>query len=59
MVTRIRRGKVVVVPEQWVGILTTKKTKRRRLSKLTGKVARAIKNNIRGSYKDRKWEIID
>jgi hypothetical protein len=59
MATRIRRGKEVIIPEEWVGKLTTKKTKRQRLSNLIGKVARIVKNNKRGSYKDRKWAIID
>jgi len=59
MVTRVRRGKVVIVPAQWVGKIPTKKTIRRRLSKLTGKLARVIKNSRRSDYKDRKWAIID
>lgn len=50
MVTRIRRGKVVEVPPQWVGKITTKKTIRQRPSKLLGKVARMLKPNV--AYKD-------
>jgi len=50
MVTRIRRGKVVVVPPQWVGKFPTKKTMRDRPSQLTGKLARRLRKDTR--YKD-------
>ena len=50
MVTRIRRGKVVEVPPQWVGKITTKETIRQRPSKLLGKVKRMLKPNV--AYKD-------
>lgn len=50
MVTRIRRGKIVVVPAQWVGKFPTKKTMRERPSKLTGKLARKLHKDTR--YKD-------
>jgi len=50
MATRIRRGKVVEIPPQWVGKFPTKKTMRERASKLTGKLARKLFKNTR--YKD-------
>ena len=51
-VTRVRRGKVVVVPEQWVGKITTEKTIRQRPSKLIGKVKRQLRPGV--AYKDAK-----
>lgn len=59
VVTRIRRGKVVVVPPQWVGKFPTKKTMRDRPSKMIGKLKRKIKGGMRGFYKDRKNEPIE
>lgn len=51
-VTRIRRGKEVVVPEEWVGQITTAETIRQRPSKLIGKVKRQMKPGV--AYKDAK-----
>lgn len=34
---RIRRGKLVLIPEDWIGNITTKKTIRQRKSKLPSK----------------------
>ncbi len=34
---RVRRGKLVLIPEDWVGNITTKKTIRQRKSKLPSK----------------------
>jgi hypothetical protein len=50
MATRIRRGKEVVIPPQWEGQITTKKTIRQRPSKLIGKLKRLQKPNV--AYKD-------
>ena len=36
---RIRRGKEVEVPEQWVGTTTSKKTKRERKQRAEAKIA--------------------
>jgi hypothetical protein len=54
MATRVRRGKVVEIPEQWVGKFPTKKTMRERPSKKIGKLKRRIKGGMRGYYKDQK-----
>lgn len=53
--TRIRRGKLVEIPEKWQGQMTTPKTIRQRPSKLRGKVKRIAKD-IGGvnRYKDAK-----
>lgn len=51
-VTRVRRGIEVVVPEQWVGQITTAETIRQRPSKLIGKVKRQMKPGV--AYKDSK-----
>ena len=60
---RLRRGKLVKIPEEWVGKTTTSQTIRKRDSKKTGKLKRATKwrNNQAGStgnlyieYKDQK-----
>lgn len=40
---RTRRGKLVQIPEEWVGRFTTKATIRQRDSKLTHKLARQTK----------------
>jgi hypothetical protein len=50
-VTRIR-PKEVVVPEEWVGQITTAETIRQRPSKLIGKVKRQMKPGV--AYKDAK-----
>lgn len=58
MATRIRRGKEVEIPPQWVGKVTTPATIRQRPSKLTGKVKRQVKDVTRQTrYKDRKDQL--
>jgi hypothetical protein len=42
---RIRRGKKVEVPKEWIGVITTKKTKRDRVSNYTNKLKRVVKRN--------------
>lgn len=42
---RMRRGKLVEIPEQWVGKVTTDKTIRQRPSKVHRKLRRVIKND--------------
>lgn len=42
-VFRTRRGKLVEVPEEWVGVFPTKKTMRGRQSNLINKVKREAK----------------
>lgn len=56
VVTRVRRGKVVEVPPEWVGKITTAETIRQRPSKLIGKVKRAMKRKMSPgvAYKDAK-----
>jgi hypothetical protein len=54
---RMRRGKLVEIPAEWVGRQTTKKTIRQRLSKLAGPRKRAMKDHATGGvngYKDRR-----
>lgn len=41
---RRRRGKLVLIPEKWVGRHPTSQTIRKRPSKLTGKVKRIVKD---------------
>jgi hypothetical protein len=41
---RMRRGKLVEIPPEWVGKTTSEKTIRQRPSKLTGKVKRVVKD---------------
>lgn len=41
---RERRGKLVEIPEKWLGRITTDKTKRQRPSKVHRKLRRVIKN---------------
>lgn len=48
--TRIRRGKVVVIPPEWIDKVPTPATIRQRPSKMTGKLARRLKPNV--AYKD-------
>lgn len=51
---RMRRGKLVEIPPDWVGRVNSKKTVRQRPSKLTGKVKRVVKD-LAGTnrYKDK------
>jgi len=42
---RTRRGKLVKIPDEWVGNFTTRQTIRKRDSKLTNKLARDTKWN--------------
>lgn len=48
--TRVRRGKVVVIPEAWVGNITTKPTLRER-KELAAKVRLDRKKRLRTDYK--------
>lgn len=58
--TRIRRGKLVVIPEEWRFNVTTQKTIRQRPSKLHGKLKRTMKSRTGNTqYKDRKDEPLD
>lgn len=41
--TRVRRGKVVVIPEEWRGQTVDRQTIRKRPSKLTRKLRNAMK----------------
>lgn len=52
---RVRRGRLVEIPERWVGRMVTEKTIRQRPSKLTGKVKRVVKD-VGGlnRYKDKR-----
>jgi hypothetical protein len=50
MATRIRRGKEVEIPPEWVGNVTTPATIRQRPSKLIGKMKRQLKPGV--AYKD-------
>lgn len=55
MATRIRRGKEVEIPPEWVGHQTSQKTIRQRPSKLTGKLKRLVKDTGGvNRYKDSK-----
>jgi hypothetical protein len=47
---RMRRGKLVKIPDDWVGNFTTPATIRKRDSKKTGKLKRATKNVISRRY---------
>lgn len=47
---RIRRGKIVEIPVEWVGRFTNKKTKNKRNSKLSAKQRHRLK---RGKHPDR------
>ena len=44
-VFRIRRGKKVEVPPEWVGVIPTKRTKRHRASNYINKIKRGVKRN--------------
>jgi hypothetical protein len=54
---RMRRGKLVEIPAEWIGEVVYPQTVRERASKLTGKVAREVKYAENGNYKDRSIEI--
>lgn len=43
---RVRRGKVVEIPPEWVGNVTTKATIRHRTSKLPRTVKRALTDSV-------------
>ncbi len=54
---RMRRGKLVEIPSEWVGKVTSRETIRQRPSKLIGKVKRVVKRRDGGTfikYKDAK-----
>lgn len=53
---RTRRGRLVEIPEEWVGNFTTPATIRQRQSKLIGKVKRAVSS--KATYRDAKDEPI-
>jgi hypothetical protein len=56
-VFRIRRGKKVEVPAEWVGVIPTQHTKRHRLSNYINKIKRVVKqkrNASVGKFKDLK-----
>jgi hypothetical protein len=44
--TRIRRGKEVPIPPEWLGNVTTPATIRQRPSKLPRKLRRSLKQNV-------------
>jgi hypothetical protein len=44
---RMRRGKLVMIPKEWVGKVTTPQTMRKRQSRLTRKVRRETKHPTR------------
>lgn len=54
---RMRRGKLVEIPAEWIGEVVYRQTVRERASKLTGKVAREVKYAENRNYKDRSVEI--
>ena len=54
---RMRRGKLVEIPAEWVGEVVHAQTMRERRSKLTGKVAREVKYAFNQHRKDRAVEI--
>lgn len=57
---RKRRGKLVEIPAEWVGRVTSKKTIRQRPSKLIGKVKRVVKDvGETNRYKDKKDQPAD
>lgn len=53
--TRVRRGKVVVIPEEWRGKTTNRQTIRKRPSKLTRKLRNATK--FRGVHGDKRQRV--
>lgn len=54
---RMRRGKLVEIPAEWVGELAYPQTIRERPSKLIGKTAREVKYADNRNRKDRAVEI--
>jgi hypothetical protein len=54
---RMRRGKLVEIPAEWVGEVVHAKTMRERRSNLVGKVARQGKYAFNRNHKDRSVEI--
>jgi len=54
---RMRRGKLVEIPAEWVGQVVYPRTVRERASKQPGKVARESKYADNRNYKDRVIEI--
>jgi hypothetical protein len=54
---RMRRGKLVKIPAEWVGEVVHAQTMRERRSKLIGKLAREVKYAINHNRKDRALEI--
>lgn len=56
---RLRRGKLVEIPAEWVGKVATPQTIRSRASKQTGKVAREVKYDYNHNVKDREIEIAE
>jgi hypothetical protein len=43
---RVRRGKLVEIPPEWIGNVTTKETIRQRTSKLSRTVKRALTESV-------------
>ena len=58
---RMRRGKLVEIPAEWVGKIPTEKTIRQRPSKLIGKVKREVKRSTKGGLKhvDGRHDMVD
>lgn len=54
---RMRRGKLVEIPAEWVGEIVHAQTMRERRSKLIGKVAREVKYAVNHNRKDRSLKI--
>ncbi len=54
---RMRRGKLVEIPAEWVGQVVYPRTVRERASNRIGKVAREAKYADNRNYKDRAMEI--
>ena len=53
---RMRRGKLVLIPDEWVGATTTSQTKRKRLSKVpSGKKADQVKHMCGRKSKDKVY----
>lgn len=56
---RMRRGKLVEIPTEWVGEVVYPQTIQERPSKLIGKLARKVKYKVNRNRKDRSAEISD
>lgn len=54
---RIRRGKLVEIPAEWVGKFPTDKTKRQRPSRMTNKLRRRLKTINGLDYADRNVNV--